>query len=231
MRWRGAGFVTLSLSLSLCVHAKERGRERRRRFFPSSLFHLRAPSVSRSLAPTLSRARASASAAPSFSAAVRPCLSAREERPAEAVYDGRGKREGGRLSLPLGAACRRFLESISGGALEGRQRTTAALICMLAADVYFPPKSISRSRRSGRARTRTHAYVVRGRGSYLATRALPSLALSAPRPRPSRRMGGSRAQGGGVRISHHKGVKAAKRVTLKCRLPRPRRRRGGRLYL
>ena len=189
MRWRGAGFVTHSLSLSLCVHAKERGRERRRRFFPSSLFHLRAPSVSRSLAPTLSRARASASAAPSFSAAVRPCLSAREERPAEAVYDGRGKREGGRLSLPLGAACRRFLESISGGALEGRQRTTAALICMLAADVYFPPKSISRSRRSGGARTRVRTNVAsaRGGGSELATWALPPLPLPLRPPRPSTR--------------------------------------------
>ena len=116
MRRRSAGFISLSLSLSL--HARERERERGREEAPppfarsSSLFFACGQRllvvVSPSLPPSSVRAWARARVRPrqpSFSVAgrlsVRPCLSARGERLAEAVYDGWGERTGGRLSLPL----------------------------------------------------------------------------------------------------------------------------------
>ena len=110
MRRRSAGFI----SLSLCMPERERagGGASSPRPFLLSLFRLRATSARRCLAlpPSLSCARVGARVRPrqprpSFSVAdrlsVRPCLSARGERPAEAVYDGWGERTGGRLSLPL----------------------------------------------------------------------------------------------------------------------------------
>ena len=177
-----ASSLSLSLSLSLCMPRRER-EEAVRRPRPFLLSFSLAGNILRSLRLPFSRPRSRVRARvrprqPSFSVAARaarPRLSARGERPAEAVYDrlgeGEEEEEEEDASTSSGyrppAARRRvvgFLKlSGAGGTLKVRQRTTTAVLCMLrprpaaSRPFVFPPKSISRSRRSGGARTRTHA--------------------------------------------------------------------------